>query len=123
MPGRHRRRNVVWQVIAFNQGTQEEMERHLRQHGFAVLGRNELPSAEQHHLVREAIRITPRQREVLEALLIRDHSEEIARSLGISTKAVNDIIQRLEESFGVSSRHRLVWEALVRGMIGELADD
>jgi DNA-binding NarL/FixJ family response regulator len=59
----------------------------------------------------ELMRLTPRQRQVLELLAKGDSNREIALSLVVSTNTVRTHIQTISASLGVSSRGKLAARA------------
>jgi DNA-binding CsgD family transcriptional regulator len=63
------------------------------------------------------IEITPRESEVLQALATYDGSKEIGIALGITSKAVDDHLQRLMQKLDVHSRHRLLVRAIGLGLL------
>jgi DNA-binding CsgD family transcriptional regulator len=113
------KRQVVLQVTIADAVVQNEVEGCLREKGYGVLRHGGLPQDAEFGTVTVAIKITPRQREVLEALAVYDGSKEIAAALGVTTKVVDDHIQRLMEKLDVHSRHRLLVKALALRLLNE----
>ena len=61
-------------------------------------------------------RITPREREVVAAIVAGDRPKEIARALGISPRTVESYIARVRTKFGARNVQELVRIALEKGL-------
>lgn len=59
-------------------------------------------------LAKQALQLSPREREVLIYVLGGDSRKEIARKLGLSEHTVSDYLKRLHKHFGVKSRGALL---------------
>jgi two-component system, NarL family, nitrate/nitrite response regulator NarL len=64
------------------------------------------------------LELTPRERDILAALLKGESNKVIARELGIAEQTVKNQLSHLYEKFGVSSRLELVVSARERGLDG-----
>src|SRR4051812_35308617 len=107
----YRRRSVVLQVILLDTGLRAEIEEYLRAGGYLVTHPGRAPLDAQLAVVVAGVEISPRERDVLNALLGYDSGPEIARELGVSPRTVQAHLQHLEHQFGVHSWHRLIVEA------------
>jgi two-component system response regulator NreC len=63
--------------------------------------------------------LTPREERVLEMSAYGYTSDEIARSLSLSSRTVDSVRARLMQRLGLSSRAELVRYALKRGLMAE----
>jgi DNA-binding CsgD family transcriptional regulator len=109
--------STIWQEVAPDDDARQDVERLMRRSGYRIIDRGILPADATLGIVRSAVSLTSREREVLEALLLHDHNREIANALGISTRTVEDHIRIKMQQFGVASRHRLLARALLSGLL------
>lgn len=65
---------------------------------------------------RAPVELTPREREILAALLRGESNKQIARDLGLAEQTVKNHLSQLYEKFGVSSRLELAIQARERGL-------
>jgi DNA-binding CsgD family transcriptional regulator len=64
--------------------------------------------------VASALRLSPREKQILESMLLRMDTEiRIADRLGMSPRTVQTHVQRLRQKLGVTSREQLLVAALV----------
>jgi DNA-binding CsgD family transcriptional regulator len=110
-------RTVVMQVILLDTPLRTEIEEYLRAGGYLVTRLGQAPLDARLAVVVARTEITPREREVLDALLRHDTAREIAQELGVSARTVQDHLQHLQRRFNVRSWHRLVVEAARVGLI------
>jgi DNA-binding CsgD family transcriptional regulator len=111
------RSQFVLQVFLPDPVAQAEIEECLRSQRFPILRDARLEIDTRIGTVSAMVKITPRELEVLSALVQYDYAWEMAPHLGISPKAVDNHIQRLMEKLEVGSRHRLVARAVEIGLI------
>jgi DNA-binding CsgD family transcriptional regulator len=66
------------------------------------------PSREPRAVVAVAVRLSPRQRQVLRLLLIGNSEKECARTIGISVNTVHVYVKAIYKQFGACSRGELL---------------
>jgi DNA-binding CsgD family transcriptional regulator len=108
---------IIWQIVAPSDLAQGQVEELLRSAGHLVIREGILPTSASLGVVRSAISITRREREVLEAPLSHDHTLEMSAALGISRPTVEWHMRNLMRQFEVGSRHRLVAKAILCGLL------
>ena len=64
-----------------------------------------------------APRLTPREQQVLEGLVLDKTQQELAKDLGLSERAVRHSLHALYDRFGVNSRVRLAVVAVALGLV------
>jgi DNA-binding CsgD family transcriptional regulator len=108
---------IVVHVLPTDPQVHALVERYLQDGGFVLPGGVHPPGNERVILAASRVELTARQREVLQVLASCDRTEQMADKMGVTEKAVNDLIQRLEEMMDVRSRHRLVLKAAALRLI------
>ena len=108
---------LVVQVIVPNPRMRRRIEACLRQGGIPTISDTALAPNQAFGAISAMVKITAREISVLDAMLKHDFAYEIGMQLGISTKAVENHIQRLMEKLEVHSRHRLVAAAVRVGLL------
>jgi DNA-binding CsgD family transcriptional regulator len=113
----HHHRYMALRVSDANGRGRAEVEQCLRRGGFAVVGDRRLARNASGISAATELGITPRQLEVLEVLARCDHTDEMARTLGVTVATVEDHLQRLKDMLEVCSRARLLGLAIERGLL------
>ncbi|MCC2671469.1 MAG: Bacterial regulatory protein luxR family [Armatimonadetes bacterium] len=116
------RPEVVVQVIVPNPRLRLRIEECLRAGGIPTFSDTVLSVDVTFGVISTGVKITAREFGVLDAMLENDFAYEIGEKLGISTKAVENHLQRLMEKMEVHSRHRLVAAAVRSGLLNVMHD-
>src|SRR5439155_23671439 len=99
---------IILEVIIPDRSFRRQVEQWLCEGRFLVLNGGPRPEAAELGVIRAAVTITPRERQVLEMLERYDHDHEIAAALFISEDTVQTHLWNLKQKLGVHSRHRLL---------------
>jgi DNA-binding CsgD family transcriptional regulator len=108
---------VIWQVLATRDRVRRRLENYLQQGGHQVIRQGCVHPEARLATVRAVVELTDMQAEILEAMVQCDSAQEIADRLHISRDSVYDHVRALMLIFGVSSRHRVLMEALRLGVL------
>jgi len=109
--------SLCLRAVASEEDARARLEQWLTEGGYPVVREGRLPFAIHWAVTPAPTGFTPRERDIIRALLEHDHNTEMARALGVSKKTCRRYVQDLERRFGVHSRHRLIVRLLEQGYL------